>query len=392
MNNMRKKICVVTGTRAEYGLLFWVLKAMKHEKSIDLKIVVTGMHLSPEFGLTFKEIEKDGFKIDKKVDILMSSDSSVGISKSIGLGIMSFSELFMEINPDLLFVVGDRYEIFSAVSAAMICKIPVAHCHGGEATSGLIDEPIRHSITKMSHFHFTSTSVYQQRVIQLGENPKNVFNVGALGIESINKLNFLSKKELEKQMNFKLDGKFNVLVTFHPVTLEDSSSKNQMNEILMALNCFPDSKIIFTKANADTDGRIINLLIDEYVKNHQNSISFASLGQLKYLSLLNYVDLVLGNSSSGLLEVPSFQIPTINIGDRQSNRLRSESVIDCANKKKNIKEAILYSQTEEFKLICKKTKSPYGEKNSSTAILDIIKDINLKQKESILKKTFYDLK
>jgi GDP/UDP-N,N'-diacetylbacillosamine 2-epimerase (hydrolysing) len=383
-----KKVCVITGTRAEYGLLYWLMKSIDLDNDLELQVIVTGMHLSPEFGLTYKEIEKE-FNIDKKVEMLLSSDTHIGISKSMALGQISFSEAFEELNPDIIVVLGDRYEIFSAVSASMIAKIPVCHLHGGEATEGLIDEPIRHSITKMSHLHFTAAEEYKNRVIQLGENPDRVFNVGGLGIENIKKLTLLSKDEFEKSINFKLNRK-NILVTFHPVTLENSTAKEQFQELLDSFDLLKDTNIIFTKANADTDGRIINKMIDEYViENSANCIAFTSLGQLRYLSSLQYVDAAVGNSSSGLIEVPSFKKPTINIGDRQKGRIKADSVIDCNPLKEEILVAIEKAYSSEFKSSLTNVKNPYGEGNSSSKILEEIKKISL---DNIIKKSFYDIK
>jgi len=384
-----RKICVITGTRAEYGLLYWVMKTLKNDKEVDLSICVTGMHLSPEFGLTYKKIVEDGFYINEKVETLLSSDTSVGISKSIGLGIISFSEVFERLGPDLIVVLGDRFEIFAACSAAMISKIPIAHCHGGEATEGLIDEAIRHSITKMSQIHFTSTEEYRNRVIQLGEQPKNVYNVGALGIENINKLKLLDKEEFEKSINFSLTS-INFLVTFHPVTLDNSSAEAQFNELLHVLDEFEKATIIFTKPNADTEGRIIIQMIDDYVnKNSHKSISFTSMGQLRYLSAIQYMDVIIGNSSSGLIEVPTFKKPTINIGDRQQGRVKAISVIDCNADKMEIEKAINFAMSEDFKEKIRYSKNPYGERNSSDEIVKILKNTNL---ENIIKKQFYNLK
>ena len=386
------KICVVTGTRAEYGLLYWTIKGISEDPDLILQIVATGMHLSPEFGNTYTEILKDGFQIEKKIEMLMSSDTSVGISKSMGLGMISFTEAYEELAPDLILVLGDRFEIFSAVSAAMISKIPVAHCHGGEATVGVIDEPIRHSITKMSHFHFTSTEEYKNRVIQLGEHPERVYNVGALGIENINKLSLLSREAFEESISFELSDKKIALVTFHPVTLENSTSEKQMKELLDAISSFQDMKVIFTKANSDTDGRVINQMIDDYVANNSNAVGFASLGQLRYLSALNHVDIVIGNSSSGLIEVPSFKKSTVNIGDRQKNRIKAESVIDCEPIKEKIIKAIQLGLSDKFLNKISSMVSPYGTGNSSRQIINVIKTIDLQNKESILKKEFYDIK
>lgn len=384
-----RKICVITGTRAEYGLLYWTMNALQVDDEVNLSICVTGMHLSPEFGLTYKKIHEDGFIIHEKVETLLSSDTTIGISKSIGLGIISFSEVFERLNPDLVLVLGDRYEIFAACAAAMISKIPIAHCHGGEATEGLIDEAIRHSITKMSQIHFTSTEEYKNRVIQLGEQPKNVFNVGALGIENINKLKLLTKPEFEDSIKFKLN-KFNFLVTFHPVTLDNLSAEEQFKQLLIALDKFQDTNIIFTKPNSDTDGRVIIQLIDDYVKNNPHkAIAFSSLGQLRYLSAIQFMDVVVGNSSSGIIEVPSFKKATINIGDRQQGRVKATSVIDCETDNNDIEKAIKKSLSVEFKEELKSSKNPYGDKNSSIEIVEVLKSIDL---NGIIKKQFYNLK
>lgn len=382
------KICVVTGTRAEYGLLYWLMKEIEDDKELTLQLIVTGMHLSPEFGLTYKEIEKD-FKIDKKIEMLLSSDTSVGISKSMGLAQISFAEAYEELNPDILIVLGDRYEILSAVSAAMIANIPIGHISGGERTEGAFDEAIRHSITKMSHLHFTAADEYKDRVIQLGEQPNRVFNVGGMGIENIRRLKLLTKDEFEKSINFKLNKK-NILVTFHPVTLEKQTAKEQFLELLNALDELKDTNIIFTKANSDTDGRIINQMIDEYtLKNNHKVVSFTSLGQLRYLSALQYVDAMMGNSSSGIAEAPSFKIGTINIGDRQKGRIRADSVIDCNSKKDEILEAINKVYSPQFQNILENVTNPYGDGIISQKIIKIIKETNLKD---ILKKSFYDIK
>ncbi|QKF58956.1 UDP-N-acetylglucosamine 2-epimerase [Aliarcobacter lanthieri] len=382
------KICVVTGTRAEYGLLYWLIKEIQSDKDLELQLIVTGMHLSPEFGLTYKEIEKE-FKINKKIEMLLSSDTSVGISKSMGLAQISFSEAYDELKPDVVVVLGDRYEIFSATSAAMISRIPIAHLHGGETTEGAFDESIRHSITKMSHLHFVATQEYKNRVIQLGENPSRVFNVGGMGIENIKRLELLSKDEFEKSIDFKLNKK-NILVTFHPVTLENSTAKEQFSELLDAIDELEDTNIIFTKANSDTDGRVINSMIDEYVaKNNTKSVCFTSLGQLRYLSALQYVDVMVGNSSSGLAEAPSFKIGTINIGDRQKGRIKASSVIDCEATKDFILEAFNKLNSKEFQESLKETINPYGDGCASKKIIEVIKNTNL---EDILKKSFFDLR
>ncbi|WP_148624145.1 UDP-N-acetylglucosamine 2-epimerase [Aliarcobacter cryaerophilus] len=383
-----KKICVVTGTRAEYGLLYWLLKEIEADKELQLQVIVTGMHLSPEFGLTYKEIEKE-FSVNKKIEMLLSSDTSIGISKSMGLAQISFAESYDELKPDIVIVLGDRYEIFSATSAAMISRIPIAHIHGGEKTEGAFDESIRHSITKMSHLHFTATNEYKNRVIQLGEDPSRVFNIGGMGIENIKRLELLNKKEFEKSIEFKLNIK-NILVTFHPVTLENSTAQEQFKELLDAIDELEDTNIIFTKANSDTDGRVINQMIDEYVtKNSHKSIVFTSLGQLRYLSALQYGDAVVGNSSSGLAEAPSFKIGTINIGDRQKGRIKASSVIDCEPNKDSILKSFGKLYSKEFQETLRTTINPYGDGCASKKIVEILKNVDLK---NILKKSFYDLR
>jgi GDP/UDP-N,N'-diacetylbacillosamine 2-epimerase (hydrolysing) len=384
----KRKICIVTGSRAEYGLLYWLIKEVKATKDLELQLIVTGMHLSSEFGLTYKEIEKE-FKIDKKIDLFLSSDTSLGIARSMGVAQTSFSKAYNELKPDIIVVLGDRYEIFSAVSSAMISKIPIAHLHGGEATEGLIDEAIRHCITKMSHLHFTSTEKYSKRVIQLGEKPSKVFNVGGAGIENIKRLKLLSKVELEKLINFKLNIK-NILVTFHPVTLEKKTSKKQFQELLDTIDKLENTNIIFTKTNSDVDGKIINQMIDQYVKkNPDKSMCAASLGQLNYLSVMKYVDFMIGNSSSGLLEAPSFKIGTINIGDRQNGRIKSESVVDCLPYKKSIKKAIKIIYSDKFQKLLKNVKNPYDNGCASKKIVKVLKTVKL---DNILKKSFFDIK
>ena len=385
---IKRNICVVTGSRAEYGLLYWLMKEIEADKDFELKIIVTGMHLSAEYGNTFLQIEKDGFEITRKVDMLLSSNSELGVSKSMGLGLMGFADAFSELHPDLVIVLGDRFEIFSAVSAAMIAKKPVLHIHGGEVSEGSIDDSIRHSITKMRHLHFTATEEYKNRVIQLGENPKRVFNVGGLGIDNINKLKLLTKNEFENAINFKLGVK-NVLVTFHPATLETSSAEMQFSEILESLDELENTTIIFTKSNSDADGKIINSMIDNYVSTRNNSIAFISMGQLNYLSALKFMDAVVGNSSSGLHEAPSFNIGTIDIGDRQKGRIKAESVISCLPKKEEISKSFDKLYSKDFQNILNNIKNPYGSGGASKKIVRKIKEINF---DEIIKKSFYDLK
>ena len=383
---MKRKIAIVTGTRAEYGLLYWLMKAIDDDEDLTLQVIVTGTHLCSEFGFTYKIIEKD-FQIDKKVEMLLSSDSAVGVGKSMGLAQIGFSDVYAELKPDIVVVLGDRYEIFSAVSSAMIARIPVAHLHGGEKTEGAFDESIRHSITKMSHLHFTATKSYRKRVIQLGEQPDRVFNVGGLGIENIKRLKLLSKDEFEKSINFKLNKK-NLLVTFHPVTLEKFTAKKQFQNILDALSELQNTNIIFTKANSDIGAKVINEMIDNYVGIHENSVCFKSLGQLRYLSALRYVDGVVGNSSSGLLEVPSFKIATINIGDRQKGRIMAKSVISVKNSKKSITKGLAKLYSNSFQTLLKEVVNPYENTDTSAKIIKVLKTVNLNK---IIKKSFYDL-
>ncbi|WP_149719550.1 UDP-N-acetylglucosamine 2-epimerase [Campylobacter concisus] len=382
-----RKICVVTSTRAEYGLLYWLLKEIEADSELELQLIATGMHLSPEFGLTYKEIEKE-FKIDKKIEILSSSHISLDICAEMARVYEKFAPVFSELKPDILVLLGDRYEIFGVAGVASIMQIPIAHIHGGETTQGAFDEAFRHSITKMSHIHFAATREYANRIIQLGEEPSRVFNVGGPGIENIKKLNLLNKDEFEKSINFKL-AKKNILITFHPVTLENSSAKKQFSELLKAIDELKDTNFIFTKANSDTDGDIINKMIDEYVsKNSQKAVAFASLGQLRYLSAIKFVDIVLGNSSSGLLEVPSFKKATINIGDRQKGRAKASSVIDVRPVKKEILAAIKKVYSKEFEQVLKNTINPYDGGNSSKKMVKILKEIEI---DDILKKKFYDI-
>jgi GDP/UDP-N,N'-diacetylbacillosamine 2-epimerase (hydrolysing) len=383
----KRKICVITGSRAEYGLLYLLMNEINIDQGLVLQVVVTGMHLSKEFGNTFKQIEKDGFCIDKKVDISIYSDTEIGICESMSEGLAGFAIAFHELKPDLIVVLGDRFEIFSAVTAAMVSKIPVAHIHGGETTEGAIDEPMRHSITKMSHLHFAATYEYRNRIIQLGEQPERVFNFGGVGIDNINNLKLLTKVDFESAINFNL-GEKNLMITFHPVTLENSSSGIQFQELLDTLSSLKNTKIIFTKANSDTNGRIINTMIDEYVELYENCISFKSMGQLNYLSALQYVDAVVGNSSSGLIEAPSFKIGTLDIGDRQKGRIKADSVISCSPTKNNIEIALKKLYSKEFQKTLINVKNPYGEGGASKQILNVIRSYPL---EDVLKKSFYNI-
>lgn len=384
---MRRKICVITGTRAEYGLLRWVMQGIKDDSELTLQLIVTGMHLSPEFGLTYHEIEKDGFQINRKVEMLTSSDTPVGIAKSMGLGLIGFADALNELSPDLIVVLGDRFEIFGAVAAALVARIPVAHLHGGETTEGAFDEAIRHSVTKMSHLHFVAAEEYRQRVIQLGEQPERVFVVGGLGVDNIKRLKLLDRAELEASLDFKL-GQKNLLITFHPVTLEASTVEDQMAELLAALAELKDTQLIFTMPNADTDGRTLIKMVQQFVAQHPNARAYTSLGQLRYMSCIAHVDGVVGNSSSGLAEVPSFKKGTINIGDRQRGRLSAASVINCEPTRQGIAAALKKLYIEDFQASLSQVQNPYGEGGASEQVVKTIKYCAL---DGIPKKSFYDL-
>jgi GDP/UDP-N,N'-diacetylbacillosamine 2-epimerase (hydrolysing) len=383
-----RKICVVTGTRAEYGLLRPLLNKISQDSNLDLQLLVTGAHLSPDFGSTYQEIELDGFIISQKVEILLNSDSPVAVGKTMALAMSGFSEAFDRLKPDMVVILGDRYEMLAIAASASIARIPIAHLHGGETTEGAFDEAFRHAITKMSHLHFCSTDQYRRRIIQLGEDPERVFNVGAIGVENITNMQLMKRKELESSISFKIDTN-TILVTFHPVTLEDNTSGAQFSNLLDSITQYR-LRVIFTKANADTDGRIINSLIDDYVmENNGRAVAFASLGQLRYLSTVKYCAGVVGNSSSGIIEVPYFKKGTINIGDRQRGRIMADSVIQCKPNKSDICAAFdeLFSKNFQDKL--KKIVPLYGDGNVSGKIIQRIKKtlnepINLKKK-------FYDL-
>ena len=386
-----KRIGIMTGTRAEYGLLKSLMQEINKDNDLELYLIVSGMHLSPEFGMTYQEIEEDGFEINAKVEMLLSSDSPAGISKSIGLGVIGFADEFQRADLDMLILLGDRYEALSAAICAMVMRIPIAHLHGGEVTEGAIDEGIRHSITKMSYLHFTSTEQYRNRVIQLGENPERVFYVGALGVENIKKINLMTKEELERSIHFEIDEN-TVVVTYHPVTLENNTVEEQFLNLLKVLDRNPKIRMIFTNANADTNGRIVNELIDKYAaQNSERACAFMSLGQKRYLSALKYCRIVIGNSSSGIIEAPSFGKPIINIGDRQKGRICADSVINCGYTQQEIQQAMETALTEEFENKARNCRNPYEKENTAANIISVIKDYLLNDKIK-LKKGFYDIK
>lgn len=367
-----KKICVVSGTRADYGLLRWVMHEIGAAPGLQLQVAVTGAHLSPEFGLTWRNIVEDGFAIDAKVEMLLGSDTPVGITKSLSLAVAGFADALAALRPDMLLVLGDRYEILGAVTAATMARIPVAHLHGGEVTEGAFDDAMRHAITKMSHLHFVAAEDYRQRVLQLGEDPEHVHNVGGLGIDNVLRLKLLDRTELEQSLDFKL-GPRNLLVTFHPVTLEPGASAAQMAELLAALDSLPDTRLLFTMPNADTESHQLGEMLQAFAARRTDTAKvWTSLGQLRYLSCLRHVDGVVGNSSSGLTEAPSFRIGTVNIGERQTGRLKADSVIDCGPTREKISHAlhVLYSETFRKRLLS--VVNPYGNGGAARRIASIL--------------------
>jgi GDP/UDP-N,N'-diacetylbacillosamine 2-epimerase (hydrolysing) len=385
---MTRKVCVVTGTRAEFGLLRWLMGEIQNHPALELQVVATGMHLSPEFGSTYREIEEAGFQIDDRVEMLLSSDTNTAVTKSMGLGVIGFADAYERLAPDIVVVLGDRFEIFAATSAAMIAGVPVAHLHGGETTEGAFDEAIRHSITKMSHLHFVAAEEYRKRVIQLGEHPDRVFNFGGMGIDAIKRIKLLNREELEHSLELSF-GEKNLLVTFHPVTLEGgASSAAQMRELLEALDTLEDTTLIFTMPNADTGGRELSAMVRDFSQTHPNSHVFMSLGQLRYFSCLAQIDGVVGNSSSGLLEAPAFHTGTVNIGDRQKGRLKAESVIDCAPDRESIETALETLYSAEFQANLASVSNPYGNGGASETIVNVLAEYPL---DNIRKKQFYNL-
>ena len=385
---MVKKIAIVTGTRAEYGLLKPVIRLLMSSPGVETQIFVTGMHLSPEFGTTIREIEDDGIHVTERMEILLSSDSFVGMGKSMGLAMIGFTEVFARNKPYLVVLLGDRFEIFCAAASATVARVPIAHIHGGELTLGAIDDAFRHSISKMSCLHFTSTEEYRKRVIQMGESPETVHNVGSLGVEAIRTLNLWSRERLESDLGIRFR-QHNILVTFHPVTLDNHPAREQLNNLFAALDGVPDAMVVFTKANADAQGRAINEMIDGYVALHGDRVSaYSSLGQTRYLSLMRQCSVVVGNSSSGIIEAPSIGVPTVNIGDRQKGRVRAESVIDCVAECAEILSSIVKAldlvRTDGSVL-----RNPYeGNNTAETIVQTIMKKIF----QGFEQKTFHDVR
>lgn len=377
-----KKIAVFTGTRAEYGLLYWLLKDIQAHPSLELQILVSAMHLSPEFGMTYEQIESDGFNIAEKVEMLLSSNSAVGTVKSMGLGTIGFADALDRMKPDLMIILGDRFEALAAAQAAMILRVPIAHIHGGEITEGAYDDAIRHAITKLSLLHFTSTDEHRNRVVQLGEHPSRVFNVGAVGLDHLQRTELMSIKDLSLSLDFNLDKPY-FLVTYHPVTAASEPAKESFTNLLQALDQFPDHQVILTYPNADDGGREIIPLLEEYAaKQPERVLAIPSLGQKRYLSAVKHAQAVVGNSSSGIIEVPSFKVPTINIGERQRGRMAAKSVISCSPTSKAISKALSTAVKKDFSEVT----NPYGKGQASEAILEEILNADLSAIKS-----FYDL-
>lgn len=383
---MTRKVAVFTGTRAEYGLLYWLMKAIQNSIFLDLQVIVSGMHLSPEFGETWKEIVKDGFEIDAKVEILLSSDTPVGVVKSMGLGTLGFADTLDRLRPDILVVLGDRFEALAIVQAALIMRIPVAHLHGGEITEGAYDDAIRHAISKMAYLHFVAAEPYRRRVIQMGESPERVFNVGAVGLDHLCRSEIMSASELSKSLGFVLSGPY-FLVTYHPVTNSDEAPESSFSAILAALDKFPDYKVVITYPNADNGGRTIIPLIENYATAQAGRVvAVPSLGFKRYLGAISSAAVVIGNSSSGIIEVPSFGVPSVNIGVRQLGRLAADSVLHCEPKVEAIENAIRKAISSDFTKACKKVINPYGRGNASEAIVRVLESF-----EGATHKSFYDL-
>lgn len=384
-----RKICVFTGTRADYGIMSRLVHLIDKDPDLQLQIIATNMHLSPEFGMTYKEIENDGFKIDKKVEMMLSSDTATGTVKSMGLALIGFADALEDLKPDLAVILGDRYEMLAAAEACLINKVPIAHIAGGAISEGAYDDAIRHSITKMSHLHFTETDEYRKRVIQLGEHPNRVWSTGALGVNNIRNEQIMPLSELESSLDFHLGEKF-LLITFHPVTMENATAAEQCDSLLRALSEINSNyQLLFTLPNSDTDGRVIIKKINDYVSAHSdNAFAITSLGKRRYYSALKFATAVIGNSSSGLVEAPSFHIPTLNIGNRQEGRTRGESVIDVDATFEGIREGLNKALSVEFINRAKKANNPYEKENTLLEIFNTIKTYPL---EGLIKKHFYDL-
>lgn len=380
------KVTVFTGTRAEYGLLYWLINDINKDKGLQLQLLVSGSHLSTEFDLTYKQILEDGFNIDEKVEMLLSSDTSTGVAKSMGLGVLGYADALDRLKPDIIVILGDRYEALAAAQTAMIMGIPIIHLHGGEISEGAYDDSIRHAITKLSNLHATSTDSHRKRVIQLGEAPKNVVNVGAMGLDYLQRGTFLNRTELSENLKFNLNKPFFV-VTYHPVTLGDENPLTTFKNIMAALDNFPNHQVLFTYPNADDGGRKIIPLIESYASNNIGRVlAIPSLGQMRYLSAIKLSDAVIGNSSSGVIEVPSFNVPTVNIGARQQGRLAAKSVINCPTTVDGILEAIRFAISGRYKKKGEKIINPYGQGDASRNVIQMIKSFDFSKL-----KVFHDL-
>ena len=387
MGSAKRKVAVFTGTRAEYGLLYWLLKDVQNDKELELQLLVSGMHLSPEFGNTWQQIESDGFTIDEKVEILLSSDTPVGTAKSMGLGVLGFADALSRLKPEIIIILGDRFEALAVAQTAMILRIPILHLHGGEITEGAYDDAIRHAITKLSYLHCTSTEEYKKRVIQLGEDPVRVANVGAIGLDHLKRSHFLSLEQLSDSLNFRLKNPY-FIVTYHPVTLGKESPEESFKALLKALDSYPDYQVILTYPNADDGGRKIIPLLEAYASSQpERVIAIPSLGQMRYLSAVKHAAVVIGNSSSGIIEVPAFDVPTVNIGDRQKGRPAAKSVLNCPATSQSIVETIRIALTRSYKGPNERITNPYGQGNASSKIIEMIKSMNFERS-----KIFYDIK
>ncbi len=385
---MPRKICIVTGTRAEYGLLFWLLKEVDADPELELQLVVTGAHLSEKFGNTYKVIEEDGFTIDARVDIQAGDDTAIGVAGSMGLAITGTAEAFERLKPDIVVILGDRYEILAAAQAAMVSRIPIAHIHGGELSEGAIDDAMRHAITKMAHLHFTAAKEYSRRIVQLGEDPARVFNVGAPGLDNIQRLTLLTRNELERTVGSPL-GEDYFLVTYHPATASRFSPEAAVRELIQALENFPGHHVLATGVNADPGHSAISKAFADYAQSNPDRVCLhSSLGQLRYLSAVRHSAAVIGNSSSGLIEAPALKVPTVNIGERQKGRLKAPSVIDCPEAREDITAAIKKALSADFRSLAETAENPYGGPGASERIKEVLKSAPL---EGIQMKRFHDI-
>ena len=386
-----RRICVVTTSRADYGLLCGLMRAIREDEALELQVIATGMHLCPEFGLTFQNIEEDGFRIDRKIEMLLSADSDSAATKSIGVGLMAFADAFDSLRPEIVVVLGDRFELLSAAIAALMAKVPLAHIHGGETSQGAIDESVRHAITKMASLHFAATETYRQRIIQMGEDPRHVFAVGAPGLDAVHEVPLLTKEALESHLDFELRG-VTAIVTYHAVTLERDTAEQQIENVLSAL-LEENVRAVFTKSNADTQGRTINKRIAGFCRDHPADYCLHdNLGQKVYLSCLRHLDLMIGNSSSGIIEAPSFRLPVVNVGDRQKGRIRAANVIDVGYSIASIVSGIKQATSSGWLDLITDMNNPYdiyGEQRVSAVIKDQLKIIVLG--EALIKKRFYDI-